>query len=38
MDNESRMETYRQLIMMGYEPAEAWEEISRMEFTNDYEG
>ena len=38
MDNESRLETYRQLIIMGYAPDEAWEYISDMEFANDYEG
>lgn len=33
----SRMETYKQLIMMGFSSEEAWEQIEQMDFADDYE-
>lgn len=34
--NNSRKETYKELISMGYKPEEAWEQISKMDFAEDY--
>ena len=34
---QSRKETYEELILLGYTPIEAWEEIEKMDFSEDYE-
>lgn len=34
---EMRKEIYEELIALGYTPDEAWEQISQMEFAEDYE-
>ena len=34
---QSRKETYEELILLGYTPQEAWAEIEKMDFEEDYE-